>query len=142
MNIVTVTAVAALLGSAVASNMALAQQAGNAGGAGSVNEGVTVSASRGNAKPVVSTVGAPRYPVTQVTLTYSISTAGYDLTTATGVDDLKQAVNQTALDVCKEIGRQYPDSTPNDAACASAAAGKAMFQVRKIVAAVNKKADK
>ncbi|MGO8831144.1 MAG: UrcA family protein [Steroidobacteraceae bacterium] len=88
-----------------------------------------------NAKPVVSTVGWPRTPVNEVTLSYAISAAGLDLTTDAGKADLEKRVRDAAMDVCKEIGRQYPDSTPDDAACAKAAASKAMVKVRKLVTA-------
>ncbi len=117
--------------------IALAQQPA----AGSLAE-ITVSASRMNAKPVVSTVGWPRAPVNEVTLSYAISAAGLDLTTDAGKADLEKRVRDAAEDVCKEIGRQYPDSTPDDAACAKAAASKAMVRVRKLVAAAEVAAGK
>jgi UrcA family protein len=135
MKTIYITTVATLLGSIVAGNIALAQQP-----AGAAVEGVTVSASRGGAKPVVSTVGGPRNQVTQVTLTYNLSASNYDLTKVNGVADFEKAVRQTASDVCREIGRQYPDSTPDDGACAKDAADKAMIQVRELVAAANKRA--
>jgi len=39
---------------------------------------------------------------------------------------------------CKEISRQYPDSTPSDDICAKAAADKAMVKVHELVAAAGK----
>ncbi|MGB8328444.1 MAG: hypothetical protein WCE48_12820 [Steroidobacteraceae bacterium] len=42
---------------------------------------------------------------------------------------LEERVKETALEVCKEIGRQYPQLAPDDAICAKLAAKKAMVKV-------------
>lgn len=125
----------------VASNIALAQKPADASAVGSLSE-VTVISSRENPKPTVSTTGWPRVPVTHVTLGYAVSIIGYDLTSSAGVADLEKAVNETAMDVCKEIGRQYPGSTPDDAGCAKVAAAKAMVKVHQLVATAQKNAAK
>lgn len=125
--IAVASGMAVLIGS-----VALAQ---NPVGGGSSLDEITVTAGRVNAKPTVSLGGWPRAPVNQITLSYAISVTGHDLSTSVGVADLKKLVQDTAIDVCKEIGRQYPDSTPNDAACAKAAAAKALVKVDELVAA-------
>ncbi len=139
---ILLTAAAMVLASPFVSGITLAQKPADASVAGAPIEEIIVSASRINVKPVVSAVGWPRTPVKQITLSYWISTAQFDLTTTAGAADLEKAVNDAALDVCKEIGRQYPDSTPNDAGCAKAAAQKAMVKVHALVAAAAKKGAK
>jgi UrcA family protein len=71
-------------------------------------------------------------------LTYGVSTKDLDLASSTGAVELEKRVNETALEVCKEIGRQYPQSAPDDATCAKLAAKKAMVKVRELVAAARK----
>jgi hypothetical protein len=44
--------------------------------------------------------------VQQITLSYAVSVASFDLSLSAGVADLEKEVNETAMDVCKEIGRQ------------------------------------
>lgn len=105
-------------------------------------EEITVTAARQNPKPIVSTTGWPRAPVTHITLSYAVTATGYDLTSSAGVAGLEKAVNETAMDVCKEIGRQYPGSTPDDAGCAKVAADKAMVKVHQLVATAEKAAAK
>ena len=139
---IVLTAWAVVLASPFVGGMALAQTPGNAGAASTSLEQITVSASRMNAKPVVSVVGWPKAPVKQITLSYAIGTSQFDLTTTAGEADLEKAVNDAALDVCKEIGRQYPESTPDDAGCAKVAVRKAMVKVHELVAAAAKKGSK
>jgi len=101
--------------------------------AGAAMGDISVTARRARAKPTEA--GWPRAPVNEVALTYTVSPASFDLTTAAGRAGLEKAVNDTAMDVCKEIGKQYPGSTPEDAGCAKAAADKAMVKVREVEAA-------
>jgi UrcA family protein len=138
MNKVLVTSAVATLAALVASSVAFAQKPIEPGMAGAVLEEVTVSATRINVKATVSKVGWPHTPVKQVTLSYVISVAEFDLTTTAGVAALEKEVNDAAMDVCKEIGRQYPGSTPDDAGCAKAASAKAMVRVHELVAAAAK----
>ena len=119
---------------AAASLSVLAQEPAGPGEEDGLSQ-ITVTATRQNPKPMVSTTGWPRAAVTQVTLSYAVTVAGYDLTTKSGVADLEKAVKETARDVCKQIGRQYPGSTPDDAECAKAATDAAMVQVHRLVAA-------
>lgn len=133
---ITIVSGIGLLASALASNIAVGQKPADSGAAVPT---VTIIASRTNPKPTVSTVGWPRASVKQITLSYAVAASDYDLTSSAGVADLEKAVNETAMDVCKEIGRQYPASTPDDAACAKAAAAKAMVKVHELAAAAIKK---
>jgi UrcA family protein len=94
---------------------------------------IAVTARRARAKPTEA--GWPRAPVNEVALTYTVSPASFDLTTAAGRAGLEKAVADTAMDVCKEIGKQYPGSAPDDSGCAKAAADKAMVKVREVEAA-------
>jgi UrcA family protein len=134
------TAVIAVLASAVIGTIALAEKPVDPGVTGSAFTEITVTATRLNVKPVVSVVGWPRAPVGQVTLSYGVSTADLDLTTSAGASELERRVNETAMDVCQEIGRQYPESTPSDAACAKAAAQKAMVRAHELIATAKKTA--
>ena len=77
-------------------------------------------------------------PIVDVSLGYGVSTAGLDLASVVGVAELDKRVRGAALAACKEIGRQYPDSTPTDEVCAKAAADKAMLKVREASAAASK----
>lgn len=136
------TALIGALAATAVGTIALAQKPADPGVTGSPFTEITVTATRLNVKPVVSVVGWPRAPVGQVSLSYGVSIADLDLGTSAGAIELEKRVNETAVDVCKEIGRQYPDSTPSDAACAKAAAQKAMVRVRELVAAAAKKTAK
>jgi UrcA family protein len=81
-------------------------------------------------------------PIVDVSLGYGVSTAGLDLATTSGVAELDKRVHDAAIAACREIGRQYPDSTPTDEVCAKKAADKAMVKVREAAAAASKGADK
>jgi UrcA family protein len=138
MNKFLIPAAALTLVVLAASSPALAQKPTGPSVAGAVLEEVTVTATRINVKATVSKVGWPHTPVKQVTLSYVISTAEFDLATTAGAAALEKEVNDAAMDVCKEIGRQYPGSTPDDAGCAKAASAKAMVRVRELIAAAAK----
>jgi len=86
------------------------------------------------------TVGrtASGIPVKDITLSYGVSSAGLDLSTHVGALAFENRVKEAAEQACNEIGRQYPDSTPSDAACARATVDKAMAQVHAAVAAAEK----
>jgi len=99
---------------------------------------VTVQASRiVNSKTVGKT--ASGIPIVDISMSYGVSTAGLDLVSHAGVMELQKRVNDAASAACKELGRQYPDSTPNDDACTKAAVDKAMVKVNELVAAAAKK---
>jgi len=102
---------------------------------------VKVEATRVVATPITAkTVGktASGVPIKEVTLSYGVSSEGLDLSTQTGALALEQRVRTAAAQACREIGRQYPDSTPSEAECAKATANAAMAQVHAAVAASEK----
>ena len=81
-------------------------------------------------------------PIVDVSLGYGVSTPRLDLPPPAGVAELDKRVRDAALAACKEIGRQYPDSTPTDEVCAKRAADKAMVKVREAAAAASNAAPK
>jgi len=93
---------------------------------------ITVSAKR----MVTTTVtgrSASGVPIVAVALSYHLSTAGLDLHSHTGYEELKNRVSDAALEACKQIGRQYPDATPGDDEWARVAARKAMGNVDRLL---------
>jgi UrcA family protein len=76
--------------------------------------------------------------ILKVSLSYDVSTAGLDLATPAGAKEFEKRVNDAALAVCKELGKQYPNSWPNDEGCAKAATHEAMGKVHKLEAAAAK----
>lgn len=103
-------------------------------------EEITVQGTRSLATEVVDRTHT--IPIVDVSLGYGVSTAGLDLATVNGVAELDKRVHDAAMAACKELGRQYPDSTPTDEVCAKKAADKAMVKVRQAAAAASKGADK
>jgi UrcA family protein len=116
-----------LLALTAVSTMVIAQDMGE----------VTVQASR----VVTKTVGrtASGIPIVDVSLSYGVSTQGLDLSSRAGALELQKRVSDAALAACKELARQYPDSTPRDADCAKEATAKAMVQVNALLDAAGKK---
>jgi UrcA family protein len=82
------------------------------------------------------------FRVEDISLSYAVSTAGLNLASPADVTQLEKRVRDAALTACKEIGKQYPDSMPNDADCAKAASDKAMAKVTELAAAARKKSAK
>jgi UrcA family protein len=80
----------------------------------------------------------PLYKTLQ--LSYAVDAADLDLRTDSGAAALEKRVNDAALALCQEIGRQYPNSEPDDATCAKQAFKKAMVEVRALTAEARKKA--
>lgn len=123
-NLLAATLIAAA--SALAADIAVAQNI----------EEITVQGTRNLKTQVVDRTH--NIPIVDVSLGYGVSTAGLDLASAAGVAELDKRVRGAALAACKEIGRQYPDSTPSDEVCAKTAADKAMVKVREASAAASK----
>ena len=98
---------------------------------------VTVQASRVVSKMVGKT--ASGVPIVDISLSYGVSAKGLDLASNAGATELRRRVADAAKAACKELGRQYPDSLPNDADCAKAATDKAMVKVNEMLAAAAKK---
>jgi hypothetical protein len=122
-------AITAAASALIISSMAIAQN---------IDE-ITVQATRDvNVKSDAQTPpGGAR--VQDVSLSYRVNTAGLNLALHADVLELEKRVKDAALTGCKEIGRQYPNSTPDVADCAKAASDKAMIKVNALAAAAAKK---
>ncbi len=94
-------------------------------------EEVTVQAKRILSTKVVERTSSG-IPLVDITVSYGVSTAGLDLTSHTGFEEMQKRVNAAARAACEEISHQYPDASPDDATCAKRAAAKAMTQVHKL----------
>jgi len=64
-----------------------------------------------------------------------INRRGLNLATHSGAQALEQRIRAAADAVCKEIGREHPDSTPSDKECAKAAADRGMVKARELILA-------
>jgi UrcA family protein len=98
---------------------------------------VTVQSSR----TVATTIGHTDIgiPIQNVSLSYGVSAKGLDLTTANGRQAFEKRVSDAAMDGCKHLAREYPDSTTSDTECVKTATSKAMAQVHAIEDAATKK---
>jgi UrcA family protein len=94
---------------------------------------VTVQASRVMKKDVGHTSSG--IPIVDMSLSYGVTAVGLNLVKHADVVELEKRVNDAAHAACKELGRQYPDSTPGDAECARTAVSNAMPRVHELVAA-------
>jgi len=97
---------------------------------------VTVQASRVVKKTIGRTSSG--VPIEDISLSYGVSTAGLDLASSAGAAELQKRVANAAKAACKELSRQYPESTPSDADCAKNATDKAMVKVNELIAAAKK----
>jgi UrcA family protein len=107
-------------------------------GAQSMDE-ITVQATRNMGVKIDTQTPPGGAQVKDISLSYVVSSSGLNLALHADVLELQKRVKDAALTACKEIGRQYPNSMPNDADCAKAASDKAMTKVNTIVAAAGKK---
>jgi len=94
---------------------------------------ITVTSSRLVEATIDATPG--KVPVVRVSLGYTVSTAGLDLSTHAGAQQFERRVSDAAWAACRELGKLYPHSTPDDAQCARAATSDAMVKVRALEAA-------
>ncbi len=78
-------------------------------------------------------------PIVDVSLSYTISTAGLDLASQNGAAELEKRVRTAAMDACKELSGRYKIGTPSDSECAKVAIDKAMAKVRQLETAAAKK---
>jgi len=67
---------------------------------------VTVQATRNVSTKLVGSTSSG-IPIKEVSLSYGVSTAGLDLATVAGAEELDKRINDAALAACKEVGRQY-----------------------------------
>lgn len=91
---------------------------------------VTVQASRVVSKTVGKT--ASGIPIVDVSLSYGVNAKDLDLSSHAGFVEMQKRVNDAAQAACKELSRQYPDSSSSDADCAKTAAAKAMVKVNEL----------
>jgi UrcA family protein len=91
---------------------------------------VTVKASRVVTKTVGKT--ASGIPIVDVSLSYGVNAKDLDLSSHAGFVEMQKRVNDAAQAACKELSRQYPDSSSSDADCAKTAAAKAMVKVNEL----------
>ena len=75
------------------------------------------------------------FPVDEITLSYRGSARGLDLKTKEGASALEKRVDDAAASACREIGKLYPLSEPDDYECAHITAHAAMPQVEAMIAA-------
>lgn len=94
---------------------------------------VTVQASRVVKKTIGTT--ASGIPIQDISLSYGVSTAGIDLASGAGAAELQKRVADAAKAACKELARQYPDSSTTDADCVKTATDKAMVKANALIAA-------
>ena len=96
---------------------------------------ITVQATRILNTKTVERNASTGAPILDVSVSYGIRVTDLDLASHYGPIQLEKRVRDAAMAACKDISRQYPDSTPSDEVCAKAAADKAMVNVRELVAA-------
>lgn len=64
-----------------------------------------------------------------ISLAYDVSLKDLDLSNPGGMRVAEKRINDAALSACREIGRQYPQATPDDKTCAKDAAKKATTEL-------------
>ena len=101
---------------------------------------ITVQGTRILSTKTVGHSASTGSPILDVSVSYGVKVSDLDLTTHYGPIQLEKRVRDAAMAACKEISRQYPDSTPSEEVCAKAAADKAMVNVRELVEAAAGKA--
>ncbi|MGO8858043.1 MAG: UrcA family protein [Steroidobacteraceae bacterium] len=99
---------------------------------------ITVQATRILNTKIVGRSETSGAPILDVSVSYGVKIDDLDLASHYGPIQLEKRVRDAAMAACKEISRQYPDSTPSDDICAKAAADKAMVKVHELVAAAGK----
>lgn len=97
---------------------------------------VSVQASRA-VKKVIGTTSSG-IPIEDISLSYGVSTNGLDLASSAGAAEMQKRVAEAAKAACKELGRQYPNSTTSDADCIKGAIDKATPKVNELIAAAKK----
>jgi UrcA family protein len=77
-------------------------------------------------------------PIHEVSMGYTVTAEGLDISTPIGRQAFEARVSQAAMAACREITRQFHNATPNEAECARQATEKAMAQVRQVEGAAAK----
>ena len=99
---------------------------------------VTVQVSRQVSEKTVGRTSSG-IPIVDISLSYGVSAKDLDLASHAGAMELEKRVADAAKAACKELGRQYPESSPGDKDCAKNATDKAMVRVHELEAAASKK---
>jgi len=81
-------------------------------------------------------------PIVKVSLSYTVSAKGLDLTSPDGKAQLEKAVSDAALKVCSDLEHQFPLSTTTEQECARQAKADAMVKARRLEAAASKSTGK
>ena len=91
-------------------------------------------------RAVSTTIGmsSQGIPITEVSMGYTVSAAGLDISTPIGRQALEARVSQAALAACQEITRRFHHATPDEAECARRATEQAMAQVHQVEDAATK----
>ena len=97
-------------------------------------EGITITSK------ALPTIKYKENHIVEISLSYVVSTSDLDLATDSGAQALQQRMQNAADTVCKEIGREYPKSWPNDKECAKAAVDRAMPKALALIDAAKKAA--
>ena len=77
-------------------------------------------------------------PIHEVSMGYTVTAEGLDITTPTGARAFEARVSHAAMAACQEITRRFHNATPDEAECARQATEKAMAQVRQVEEAAAK----
>jgi len=78
-------------------------------------------------------------PVRNVSLSYGVNIADLNLASQSGPFELEKRIHDAALAACEELGRQFPQSSPSDGQCTTAATNEAMVKARALIAAARAK---
>jgi UrcA family protein len=81
-------------------------------------------------------------PISKVSLSYTVSAQGLDLTSPDGKAKLEKSVSDAAAKVCSDLKRQYPLSKTSEQECVRQAKADAMLKARELEAAAGKGAVK
>jgi UrcA family protein len=111
-----------------------------AGAALAATPEIIVEVTRATKTPVEKS--ASGVEISNVAVSYRVSTEGLDLATTAGAQELEKRIAASAANACKELSRQYPLlTTPSDAECTKQATDKAMVKAKEMetAAAAKKK---
>lgn len=71
-------------------------------------------------------------PIQEVSMGYTVTAEGLDISTPIGARAFEARVSQAALAACQEIGRRFHNARPSEAECARQATEQAMAQVHQV----------
>lgn len=77
-------------------------------------------------------------PIVNVSLSYTVSAKGLDLTSKDGKAELEKRVSDAASKACNDIQHQFPETTPSVLEGTRQAKAAAMVKVQQIEAAAGK----